>query len=113
MRTRQEIFDLAWNGLKAQGFKRSKVVGGPRCLYRSQNGLKCAIGHCIPDEIYSPLMEEEGLDKVMEIIGVPDNLFPFAEDLQHAHDGAESPAGMEGNLRRFAERHSLTIPAQE
>ena len=32
-----------------------------QCQYRGPNGLKCAIGHLIPDELYKPGMESKGI----------------------------------------------------
>lgn len=48
-----------YDGLKAQGFKRS--LGETGCSYRGDDGLKCAIGHVIADEDYSPGMEQKGI----------------------------------------------------
>lgn len=56
--TAQQVFDAAVDGIAAQGFKRS-VDEHNACLYRGPDGLKCAVGHSIPDELYLP--EIEGL----------------------------------------------------
>jgi len=111
-RTRQEIFDLAWNGLKAQGFGKSRVPGKARCLYRGPDGLKCAIGHCIPDGNY-----RKKFDRGMELGGVlhaariSDADYDFARGLQEAHDFAAAPADMVARLCAFAVAHSLIIPS--
>ena len=52
---KQEAFNAAWLGLKSQGFERS--ADGGLCMYRGPNGLKCALGWCIPDYMYAPEME--------------------------------------------------------
>jgi hypothetical protein len=31
--------------------------GDSICMYRGNNGRKCAVGHCIPDEKYRPSLE--------------------------------------------------------
>lgn len=106
-RTKQEIFDLAFNGLRAQGFRQSAEEGG--CLYRGPDGLKCAIGHCIADSDYRSHFEGERKD-AFEAAGVSGPLFAFACELQRAHDLSHGPKNMEHQLRGFAEEHNLTIP---
>lgn len=48
--SRQEIFNLALNGIRAQNYKQSLNEGG-HCAYRGHDGLKCGIGHCIDDDL--------------------------------------------------------------
>lgn len=111
-RTRQEIFDLAWNGLKAQGFRRAYGGIGVGCLYRGPDGMKCAIGHCIADERYDPEMDMCGQRSLaFRAAGVASEDYDFAIELQTVHDCGRRPEAMEDNLRRFASRHSLTIPS--
>lgn len=118
MRTRQEIFDLAWNGLKAQKFRQSVLAGG--CEYRGPNGRKCAIGHCIPDGRYSSTFEGNSISfcgmtnhDIRKAAGVGVRDVEFAAALQTCHDSHDRPKLMEKALRTFAALHSLTIPAQE
>lgn len=47
--TNQSVFDAALDGVRAQGYLKSAIHGA--CVYRSDNGLKCGIGHAIPDDI--------------------------------------------------------------
>lgn len=56
--TDQEIFDKVARAIKAQG--RGSSSGG-YCRYRGPDGTKCAAGHLIPDEMYSPSMESQGV----------------------------------------------------
>jgi len=51
--TPQEIFDTVVAHLLQQGKQSKSNV----CLYRSDDGLKCAIGALIPDSEYDPAME--------------------------------------------------------
>jgi hypothetical protein len=51
--TPQEIFDTVIAHLLQQGKQSKSDV----CLYRSDDGLKCAIGALIPDSEYDPDME--------------------------------------------------------
>lgn len=53
---RQDIFDRALAHLRAQG-KPALNGDGPDCLYRTPEGLKCAIGGLIPDMRYHPGLE--------------------------------------------------------
>lgn len=111
-RTRQEIFDLAWNGLKAQGFVQSADVSGV-CLFRGPRGLKCAIGHCIPDDCYDSRMDSDGdhWNAAWDAAGVGEEDREFGERLQGVHDWGYSPEDMERRLRAFAVIYSLTIPS--
>lgn len=54
--TNQQAFDKALFGIRAQGYKRS--MKGIVCMYRGNNGTKCAVGHCIPDELYDPAFDD-------------------------------------------------------
>jgi hypothetical protein len=57
--TKQETFDHIVRSLIAQG-KPARTPGGGQCKYRVFEGdvtLKCAAGHCIPDEKYDPVFE--------------------------------------------------------
>jgi hypothetical protein len=58
--TAQEIFDKVINHLLQQGGPalNYNYDDDPVCRYRSNNGLKCAVGCLIPDDQYDPLMEE-------------------------------------------------------
>lgn len=53
--TPQQIFDKVALHLLRQGLVSVNSAGN--CLYRSPEGLKCAIGCLIPDERYSPDFE--------------------------------------------------------
>jgi hypothetical protein len=45
-----------------------KVSGKPgySCLYRSPNGCKCAVGLLIPDELYTPYIEDVDIQAIMD-----------------------------------------------
>lgn len=119
----QAVFNDTYSGLKAQGFKRStsRVGNFNSCQYRGDNDRKCAIGHCIPDNLYDPEMEgytpthvNSAAEKVfIEVFG------PESEEtidrvelgcLQDAHDNGDTPEKMEKLLREFAESFDLTVP---
>ena len=54
--TPQQVFDNALNGVRAQDYIKSDTANG-MCAYRGSVGLKCGIGHSIPDEVYNPEMD--------------------------------------------------------
>jgi hypothetical protein len=51
----QEIFDKVVTHLRTQG-KQAKNTSDD-CVYRRPNGLMCAVGCLIPDELYDPALE--------------------------------------------------------
>lgn len=56
--TLQEIFDRTAVHLLTQGKAAiNPLSSGVSCRYRNPEGLKCAAGYWIPDELYSPEME--------------------------------------------------------
>ncbi len=65
------------------------------CLYRGANGNKCAIGHLIPDHLYTPDLENIAILDTSGVMGaVLNKLFSgcdeefvkFLDQLQTAHD---------------------------
>lgn len=109
--TLQEIFSTAFIGLRNQGFERSMAFGG--CMYRGEGGLKCAIGHCIPDEKYTFDLEGAAADipMIMKAIGADNKIALPVIELQEAHDNGSNPRRMEILLREFAEQYGLEVPA--
>lgn len=117
---KQEIFTKAYIGLRDQGFERSVTVdehGDETCAYRGDNGLKCAIGHCIPDERYKPELEGDTPNHNPKLLGkalgfslTPEDAL-WLTDLQRCHDSACSGSGVQRYLRRFAEKHGLEVPS--
>ena len=106
--TFQEMFTQSFLGLKAQGFRQAVNLEGD-CCYRTPSGLKCAVGHLIPDELYHSNMEGETPSNL------PTQIFPaialsFLHSLQRVHDHADTPEVMETQLRLFAATHSLEVP---
>jgi hypothetical protein len=90
MRTAQEIFDTVVAHLRKQGCKSEDEDG---CLYRTPDGLSCAVGALIPKEAYSPDMENRSLNKLLEEKLLPLDLQnEFTKhralliDLQDVHD---------------------------
>lgn len=109
-RTRQEIFDIAYRGLKSQGFRRS--TNGRECRYRGPSGLRCAVGHLIAPENYKRRFEGQPASDIaiLAAANVTHDDATFLEDLQKCHDRGGSSKMMQANLYEFAQKHGLTIP---
>lgn len=85
--TNQEIFDKVVNHLLTQN---EKAMTKFRCQYRTEDGLKCAIGCLIPDEKYRREFDDKAL-VVIELMEFLPNIItikniPLLEDLQYIHD---------------------------
>jgi len=119
-RSRQEIFDIAYRGLAAQGFKQSVSAAAKGCAYRGDGNLKCAVGHLIADADYNPGLE--GLLASGASICAAGRINPsdryFAHHLQKAHDisipdGADAAETIKHRLEEFAKDFDLTVPQVE
>lgn len=105
--TKQQIFDFACTKLIKQGHGSYALDAGDAgmCLYRHPAGLKCAIGHLIPDSEYvssmdGPVFEDSGTeDSGTGVVDLIDNFYPgennighnllsFLDQLQKSHDQA-------------------------
>ncbi len=65
----QEAFNKIVTHLRKQGQK--SVVKHPGrtddiCMYRGLNGMSCSVGCLIPDDIYSPEMEDTNVRALLE-----------------------------------------------
>ena len=120
--TRQEAYDKMKAHLLSQ-MKRSTGEMGEAsaysCAYRGKNGLKCAIGALIPDELYDITMEgkviEDLLDpsenpvfaqKLQEHLGEVADSPNFLQSFQTIHD-VFSPERWEDGLKKCAKRYGL------
>jgi hypothetical protein len=112
----QTAFDIAYKGIIAQGGPSVMLKGGETaCLYRGENGRKCAIGHLIPDEMYTSDMDGEysSLECAIQDSEIVID-FEFALDLQTVHDSLsrsenfieEFKVGMAG----LAAQYNLKVP---
>jgi hypothetical protein len=45
---RQQAFDKALNGVRAQGYRKAIRAGG--CQYLAEQGLRCGVGHMLSEE---------------------------------------------------------------
>lgn len=84
--TPQEIFDNTLFKLRAQGMP---ALYGSSCLYRAANGNRCAVGHQIPDALYTPAMEGFRIDRLIGHYDFPDYFYDnlsLLSRMQSAHD---------------------------
>lgn len=123
--TLQSLFETAARGCFAQGkqSRRGDGNGDFFCCYRGPNGLKCAIGHCIPDELYGPSMEGKGLHSLLQLfprihaaLGISTVNYSDKECalsfLQSIHDCAKnwkSEQTLRSAFRAFGKQHALSI----
>jgi hypothetical protein len=63
----QELFNFVVERLVAQGRKATQPSkdheGGVRCLYRTPDGMRCALGHCFTDAMHARLEADAGGDR--------------------------------------------------
>ena len=72
----QEIFNRVRDHLLTQGEISSRT--GVNCAYRGENGMSCAVGCLIPDELYLEAME--GAEVPMRTPKIPDGVSPNPTD---------------------------------
>lgn len=94
--TKQELFDAVCEHLMKQQaccFETDED-GEARCLYRGEDGLMCAFGAVLPDDLYEPGFESDSASFVLEKIenrhGISrdEEFRELADLLQLIHDGA-------------------------
>jgi hypothetical protein len=112
----QEIFDKVVEHLAKQGrhsLSRNKL----HCLYRGPDGLMCAVGCLIPDEMYDPTIESQ---TISDIILAPSSLrthlpsyfngnIILLGDLQIAHDRSKDLESLLTLLIDISIRHKLNF----
>lgn len=131
---RQEVFNKVYTHLLKQNAK-SRMVDSfgnelHTCAYRGKDGMMCAVGCLIPDELYSPGMEMGSIAgqgsqanlvrEVLGKLGFACDLGNFAGDLyflsglQNIHDRNDVKY-WKSLLEKFAISYKLEIPneAQE
>ena len=116
----QEIFNLVVEHLFKQG--RPAYDGNRGCMYRTHDGLRCAVGVLIPDDLYDPAFETiEAAIVIQELFDADLADWREHEDLlkklQLIHDGClRDPDGafnttdLAVRLRDIAKDFSLEYP---
>lgn len=107
--TLQETFNIVVQNLRRQR-KQSLGIDGS-CLYRSDDGLKCAAGWLIPDDKYSDSIEDKCADdeSVACILEEEGHDVDLVLSLQRIHDDIP-PSGWEHSWRTLANRFHLEMP---
>ena len=109
---KQEIFDTVATHLLKQNAKSVSPYDNKRCYYRGKDGLKCAIGCLIPDELYDENLE---CHTVFELLAdFPDrfdmwldcSIASLLNDLQRVHD-TDGMNDWPDELRLIAHMHDL------
>lgn len=123
--TRQKIFEQVVYHLFSQG-KRAVVIdenGNSKCMYRGEEGSKCAVGCLIPDSEYSEDMEFKTASRLIqtyragdlptmtkETHELLDSNLRLLRNLQTTHDSAcswETDQNMKDALSYIAHNCSL------
>lgn len=109
--TRQQIFTKVKNHLLSQN---AKAMGKyATCMYRTAEGLKCAIGCLIPDDVYTRNIEHKTVDLLCSgVVKDFDYLKQFDKSflrrLQVIHDNVDVK-NWENELKAFARLENLVF----
>ncbi len=111
----QELFDKMWKGLEGQGWRRSTTSQG-ECKYDNGAGLRCAVGHCIPQKRTRDRLDNFSGSSIIEltssgkmVIESP-KVLNFLKDAQREHDCCKRWLYMKERFTWLAEEYNLTIP---
>ena len=88
---------------------RPSVDSNGKCMYRGEDGTKCAIGCLIPDHLYNKSMEHKPVDQIAHLLTEvlpPDSVDIVAlMEAQFIHD-RRHPEYWASEMKRLIERHS-------
>lgn len=105
----QNIFNTVVAHLRSQG---KKAAERDICKFRTSDGLKCAVGCLIPDNVYSTEIEGQYLiDVIRELIPQYESYFDLLQGLQRVHDGYPAAKWEEG-LVMLAGHFGLILPSK-
>lgn len=110
--TPQAIFDQVVAHLRQQG--EPALTPSGHCVYRTDLGLKCAIGCLLTDEEYSPHMEGHTINSLCDS-GFVERLLPHVKllrRLQGVHD-CHDVSEWELALQEVARHYELTYTPKE
>ena len=116
--TVSELCAYTFGHLATQGQKSTNMTmsGMPACSYR-HNGLKCAAGFWIPDNLYTPRLEGKGVEhhlvreKLDPQYEWSDELLSMLEKLQDFHDNNYvwiSPDAFYAAMMQFFADHDIS-----
>lgn len=111
--TNQTAFEIMVNHLLNQG-EKSRAYNETTCVYRNPDGLKCAIGAILPDDLYVSSMENKlahalfvdypAIGKLWENLSI--NLLA---KMQHIHDHRCVDEWF-GEFKAIADEFNLSMP---
>ena len=112
--TNQEIYTKVRDHLltqmkKSQGLLQREDHGEyMTCLYYGPDGLKCAVGALIPENMYNPRMEGEGVDTdiIKNALDYSEEQKRLLQELQCVHD-EHDPDEWQGKLWDVADDFGL------
>lgn len=90
----ENILKKAIYGVLNQGIASASKTSPEQCLYRSDDGCKCAVGHIISDEYYDETLETHSVrsDKIKKAVDLSNDvdadsdLYEALSILQFSHD---------------------------
>ena len=104
--TKQNMFDHICQCLAIQ--ERRSVNDYGMCMYRGDEGRKCAIGHCIPDEEYQPIFERLTMLEVVDRVpSLSSKMRTFMSDMQECHDASRCVHALRSSLEVVSVRYGL------
>ena len=105
----QEAFDTVVQQLFTQRCKARSKTNGVKCYYRTEDGLKCAVGALIPDDEYRTTMEGNTASRVRHLCPSLKNLDPyFLDKVQATHDTCD-PHQWGLRLAKIAGEYDLSM----
>lgn len=113
--TKQNMFNFVCRCLAIQQ-RRSADRNGD-CLYRGPDGMKCAVGHCIPNGEYRPSFDGNGgapaISVIRKVPSITAEIHPMMHGLQRSHDSSENAKELRGKLVVVAECHGVKPDAAD
>lgn len=116
--TAQEVYNIVRDHLLTQNKKSKKDIDGRQvCAYKGENGLSCAVGCLIPDDVYTRNMEGKSVvcmdiycpSMNLDLAGFFRKHSQLLGELQSLHDSQLfSVEDWPERLAVIAERHNLT-----
>lgn len=107
------MFDKAWRGLEAQGWRKAVGASGCEyCIVMDGAVLRCAWGHVDPEGTgnrrgYVSELRDTGRGLAATLDAWQ---LMFAEALQRAHDQSDAGQDMRWAMEALARMYQLTVP---
>ena len=82
--TTEEVFEYIRNHLLTQNRRSANIDG--TCMYKNEQGLKCAAGCLIPDDMYYPDLEYRKWFALVTRNFAPEDHMELIQEMQRIHD---------------------------